>query len=97
MKVSNNVDKTADDLETLEETVGNVDSNIKNDLIPKFNRIQDVSFDGIFESIENSSKFQCTFIKILNPILYCLSPIYHRTKDIVSKIEVITPITILLN
>ncbi|XP_048757989.2 laminin subunit alpha-2-like isoform X2 [Ostrea edulis] len=87
VKVSNNVDKTADDLETLEETVGNVDSNIKNDLIPKFNRIQDVSFDGIFESIENSIDTAAKNVKKIGDIVEGVESAANRSMTAESRLN----------
>ena len=56
LEIAEDVDKTSNKLQGLGDKVDDIDSSIKNDLIPKMNQIRDVRFNGIFENIENSSK-----------------------------------------
>ena len=56
LEIAEDVDKTSNKLQGLGDKVDDIDSSIKNDLIPKMNQIRDVRFNGIFDNIKNSSK-----------------------------------------
>ncbi|XP_062614987.1 laminin subunit alpha lam-3-like [Saccostrea cucullata] len=87
LKISKDTDKTADDLESLEETVGNINSNIKKDLIPKLNQIRDVKFDGIFENIENSIDTAKANIKQISAIVDGVESAANRTMTAESRLN----------
>lgn len=55
-KVSKDMDKTSNDVKALDRSVDDIENNIQNSLIPKFNQIKNVRLDEVFENIENSSK-----------------------------------------
>lgn len=50
------MDKTSNDVKALDRKVDDIENNIQNSLIPKFNQIKNVRLDEVFENIENSSK-----------------------------------------
>lgn len=64
-KVSKDMDNTSNDVKALDKKVDDIENNIQNSLIPKFNQIKNVRLDEVFENIENSSKL-LIFKKIIH-------------------------------
>lgn len=64
-KVSKDMNKTSNDVKALDRKVDDIENNIQNSLIPKFNQIKNVRLDEVFENIENSSKL-LIFKKIIH-------------------------------
>lgn len=59
------MDKIFNDVKVLDKKVDDIENNIQNFFIFKFNQIKNVRLDEVFENIENLSKFL-----IFNKIIY---------------------------
>lgn len=51
------MDKIFNDVKVLDKKVDDIENNIQNFFIFKFNQIKNVRLDEVFENIENLSKF----------------------------------------
>lgn len=51
------MDKIFNDVKVLDRNVDDIENNIQNFFIFKFNQIKNVRLDEVFENIENLSKF----------------------------------------
>lgn len=57
LKVFKDMDKIFNDVKVLDRNVDDIENNIQNFFIFKFNQIKNVRLDEVFENIENLSKF----------------------------------------
>ncbi|XP_078319283.1 laminin subunit alpha-2-like isoform X3 [Crassostrea virginica] len=87
LEIAEDVDKTSNKLQGLGDKVDDIDSNIKNDLIPKMNRIRDVRFNGIFENIENSIDKAKENVRKIGEIVEGVEAAANRTMTAESRLN----------
>lgn len=86
-KVSKDMDKTSNDVKALDRSVDDIENNIQNSLIPKFNQIKNVRLDEVFENIENSIDTAKENVKQIGAIVEGVEAAANRTMTAESRLN----------